>query len=634
MTFLTLLLPALVWGGQVAEPDLQTSEAIRDVSVFLIFQDGLPGFVFDKLLAEGRLPNIRKHLVDRGCKARRGFSSFPTVTFPAHLSAVTGLFPGHSSVPGLKWFDRERQTSRHYLSFDYWRFEDDLALYSPKMAAIPRMMEKPESPFTRLKGLPTASIQQVLVRDAGTTKFFPLELALSKLMAQLPHNTDEAVGAHLLELYSSEAPPRFSFVNFPDYDSLAHLKGIESQEALQTVIDLDRMLGELIDLLKARGTFDKTYIVFASDHGNTSLTDGNLTNYKQILSRIGLKPQIRNEPDFDTFVASNSLNSVAIYFKDPQRGWSARPDHQVLRNYPVGLGRNIDVLQHLTEQDGTDFIIFGDGPGQVRVMNQDSELLIIRRLFLGEEFYRARLLRGAVDPLRYLDHEELEEMMRSDAFHPADRWFELSQQTRYPDALVQAVQIFDSFRCGDLFLCMREGWKCKPSRYVATHGSMLDSDSGIPLVISGPDIRRCSIPAARLVDLYPTMLRLFGLRIPFGVLDGRPLDEILPEDICRQTDPFTVERQENLPAMLALWRVEAAYAASPVLPHQFTDMLDEMPRGRRHKLARLLKKRQRRLTEFLAQSNGPVFSAKNGIARTLLRARELETERQLELLKE
>jgi predicted AlkP superfamily pyrophosphatase or phosphodiesterase len=626
MKFLALLLPVMVFGGQDTESDLQERETVRDISVLLILQDGLPGFVFDKLLAEGRLPNIRKYLVDRGCKARRAFSSFPTVTFPAHLSTVTGLFPGHSSVPGLKWFDRKRQTSRHYLSFDFWRFEDDLALYSPKMAAIPRMMEKPESPFTRLKGLPTASVQQVLVRDAGITKCFPLELALSKLMARLPHNTDEAVAAYLKKIYSSDLPPRFSFVNFPDYDSFAHLEGIESKDALQTVIDLDRMLGGIIEVLKARGTFDRTYIIFCSDHGNTSL--------KHVLSHIGLKPQMRNEPEFDTYVASNSLNSVAIYFKDPKRGWSERPHHQSLRDYPVGFGRRVNVLKHLTEQTGTDFIIVGDGPGQVRVMNKDSEMLITRRLFLGAEFYRTRILKGVVDPFRYLYHDVLAEMMRSGAFHSADKWFEHSQQTRYPDALVQAVQIFDSFRCGDIFLCMREGWKCKPSRYVATHGSMLDSDTGVPLIISGPDIRIGSIPAVRLVDIYPTMLRLFGLQIPFGVLDGRPLDEILPASLCRQTDPSAAERNDHLQAMLALWQVEAAYAESPVLPHQFTDMLDNMPKGKRRKLARLLRKRQRRLTEFLAHSTDSEFSPKYGISRVLPLARERETERQLELLKE
>jgi hypothetical protein len=86
--------------------------------------------------------------------------------------------------------------------------------------------------------------------------------------------------------------------------------------------------------------------------------------------------------------------------------------------------------------------------------------------------------------------------------------------------------------------------------------------------------------------------------------------------------------------MLALWQVEAAYAESPVLPHQFTDMLDKMPKGKRRKLARLLKRRRRRLTELLAQSSDAVFSSGDGITQELLRAREQETERQLELLEE
>ena len=87
-------------------------------------------------------------------------------------------------------------------------------------------------------------------------------------------------------------------------------------------------------------------------------------------------------------------------------------------------------------------------------------------------------------------------------------------------------------------------------------------------------------------------------------------------------------------AVPSLWQVEAAYAESPVLPHQFTDMLDNMPKGKRRKLARLLRKRQRRLTEFLAHSTDSEFSPKYGISRVLPLAREREAERQLELLKE
>ena len=631
--FLSILIGST--GFVRAGPSEPPPGALRDAYVLVIFVDGVPARVFDRGLAEGHLPNIDRILVRRGCKAGKGVSSFPTVTFCTQPGAVNGLFPGHCSVPGIKWLEREKVLPRHYISTDFFQFEHDLAVYSPKMAALELLMTRPENTFTRLEGHCTASVQQIVGHDAEICEFFPLRLGLGKVLARLPHRTDRIVGEALKEVYANpEKRPRFTFCCFPDFDSVAHLKGADSPEALKILRRFDSILGELAETLKQAGLFEKTYFVLAADHGNTPLVPRNVVNYQNVLEHAGLRPRKRNERDFDSYVASNSLNSVAIYIGDPARKWKARPEIGVLRDFPLrNTGKRIDLVELLAGQDGSDFLIAGDGPGRVRVINSSSEMVIARRMFMGEGHYLLKVTRGTVDPWGFMEKPKLAAMVQSGDFYSGREWLRQTLDTKYPDAVVQSMQVFDSFRCGDVFISLKPGWKCKASRYVSTHGSMLDTDMHVPLLIAGPDISPKEIPAARLIDIYPTVLRLFGLSVPFGVLDGRPLDEAIPAELCGQQDPKAEQRLSLLPAMRELWRVGSASPDKAVLPHQLEELRDKTTRKQRARLAALLKKNRQRLARVLARlRNRGVLLSESRPLGAWLRSGEEELNRQIEIL--
>src|SRR3712207_4429956 len=74
-------------------------------SVLMLLADGARADLFEKLLHAGELPNIQKHVVDRG-GYRRAASTFTSTTGPAHLPFLTGCYPGTANVPGYRWFDR------------------------------------------------------------------------------------------------------------------------------------------------------------------------------------------------------------------------------------------------------------------------------------------------------------------------------------------------------------------------------------------------------------------------------------------------------------------------------------------------------------------------------------------------
>src|SRR5258706_8063097 len=85
-------------------------------SVILLFVDGMDYVRFDKLLADGKLPNIKRLFVDGGVGIDRAFTSIPAMTYPNTVSLMTGRFPGHHDVVGNQWFDRRTLAYPNYIT--------------------------------------------------------------------------------------------------------------------------------------------------------------------------------------------------------------------------------------------------------------------------------------------------------------------------------------------------------------------------------------------------------------------------------------------------------------------------------------------------------------------------------------
>ena len=81
------------------------STARYDHAIVLL-ADGARADVLAEELAAGRLPNIARHLLERGASVP-AVTSFPSTTGPAYLPFLTGCFPGTCNVPGIRWFDKQ-----------------------------------------------------------------------------------------------------------------------------------------------------------------------------------------------------------------------------------------------------------------------------------------------------------------------------------------------------------------------------------------------------------------------------------------------------------------------------------------------------------------------------------------------
>ena len=109
-------------------------------------------------------------------------------------------------------------------------------------------------------------------------------------------------------------------------------------------------------------------------------------------------------------------------------------------------------------------------------------------------------------------------------YHTGREWLAATIGTAFPDLPVQAAELFDSKRSGDLMVFAAENWDFAKEN-IAGHGSVLAVDMHMPLIIAGPGIRKHDvIPIARTVDVAPTIVEMIDPeKLPEQRFDGRSL---------------------------------------------------------------------------------------------------------------
>ncbi|MCY4566934.1 MAG: alkaline phosphatase family protein, partial [Candidatus Poribacteria bacterium] len=119
---------------------MESTESHFKRFIFIII-DGAPYEIFKALIENGDLPNIKKHVVDRG-SLNKAVSAFPSTTGPAFIPFFMGLYPGTANIPGIRWLSKSNFHMPHrfkrpgicsYMGPDGLRFEADLPPGSPTL---------------------------------------------------------------------------------------------------------------------------------------------------------------------------------------------------------------------------------------------------------------------------------------------------------------------------------------------------------------------------------------------------------------------------------------------------------------------------------------------------------------------
>jgi predicted AlkP superfamily pyrophosphatase or phosphodiesterase len=247
--------------ASMAQPS--SSGASSKPLVILVSLDGFkPSY-----LSATSTPNLLK-LSQQGVSSRGLISAFPSLTFPNHLTLVTGQTPDEHGIVNNTMTDPS----------------------TPQRFTL-GSREAVENPLWWQEARPI----WVTLRQQGktaSTLFWPgSEAPIQGLMPNdwLPYKHDMSHEARLETLMgwltrTDGQTPDFATLYFSDVDSAGHAFGPDSEAVRLATEKVDQSIGKLLEALKAKSLLDKTTLVIVSDHGMALAPESQVIQVKALLS--------------------------------------------------------------------------------------------------------------------------------------------------------------------------------------------------------------------------------------------------------------------------------------------------------------------------------------------------------------
>jgi len=300
----------------------------------------------DALVAEdmdylSTMPCFQKYIAG-GAAVKKMRSIYPTITYPAHTSIITGTYPNRHMVYSNGHFEAG---SKNYP----WRwFADNLVVPDLFSAA-------------KAKGLKTASVfwpvtgnhphidylineywaqsEEETSRDAfarsGTSEEVLTRVVdkhVSKLEDRIHPGCDYFVVKCACDIIR-EFDPDLIALHPANIDAYRHKTGLFNDMILQGLHEVDEWIGMLAEALQDAGALEQTDFVLLSDHGQMEVkriihpnvifadhgliqydSDGNLTHWKAICHSLGMSAAVYiNEPD-----AYDEVYGLLCHMRDEQ----------------------------------------------------------------------------------------------------------------------------------------------------------------------------------------------------------------------------------------------------------------------------------------------------------------------------
>lgn len=452
--------------------------------------DGFRPDVLRKLIDEGRLPNIKKLFVDEGT-FWNGTTVFPSTTGPAYLPMVTGCFPGTCNVPGIRWVDRQhfldgnwnRKGTRSYVGYESFFFNKDLN----------------QDIKTIFEVFPDHLSIHNLANKGVSKTAEPMKMisTLMILIAKLSHKWKmvDDFSSYLARKVLRKKNVKFSFITFLGVDEAAHLSSPFSDQTIESYVQVDNSIGEIIETLQQKGEYDKTLILASADHGLSETTKH--FELCDFVEKMGFKtfvyPKVyKRNNDAACMVSGNSM--AHLYFKN--QSWE--------KNFYYEEMASKNLIAPLLDQPAVDIMISRSSSGTVVVSSKRG----LAEIWGNRGALKYQVIKG--DPFGFPENLD-----------PKNDFFDATVNTDYPDAILQAWQIMNSPRAGDLIVTASIGWDLRDRfeipEHFSSHGSLHREHMLVPIMCN----RKIDTSVAkRTVNVFPTILKMMGVTPPQNI-DGQ-----------------------------------------------------------------------------------------------------------------
>ena len=459
--------------------------------VVLFMASGLGSGTFREALARGDMPNVSRHIVERG-GIGDAIGSFPSTLGPASTPFVTGCLPGTCDIPASRWFDRTVNPGRvltmnrfrDYSGWGAYAMDSDLSKSVRTIYEYSRQAVNIFGMLNRGCGL---------VRDPS---FFRTHRMFAE--ATRPEEVKEA-GEAAFHWFTQAARRETDFVFYRFQPMLAHgPDGMTEESVMKACREIDLYVGRAIELLKSQGMYENTALMLACDYSTGDVrTTFNLEDFMSSRFKNATTParRVRDWQGADA-IALTSGTSMAHLYVRKEGSWAQQSFiEDIEKRGFVGA---------LLEQDGVDVIAGRSVEGGIVVQSRRG-----RAHVLEDADGRITYIPKSGDPFGL---ESVPQVMNSAECKA------VTERSDYPDGILQMLQLFRSRRTGDLVLSASEGVVMATDAEASsgiTHGSLRGEHTRVPFATSVSG----GVGLIRTSDVFALTLALLGIESAHAI-DG------------------------------------------------------------------------------------------------------------------
>jgi predicted AlkP superfamily pyrophosphatase or phosphodiesterase len=290
----------------------------KTIYLIIVSFDGLSTLDFNYISG---LPNFKEYLKEASyCK--KVYSIYPSVTYPAHATIVTGKYPKNHGIVSNTLLQPSRKSPDWHWQRKYIKgetFYDAAINKGMKVAAL----LWPVTAKSKIQyNIPEIFANrpwenQILVSLLNGSPFYQLELNKSfghmRQGLKQPYLDDFVHQSAMYTIINKK--PDITMIHYVDLDSMRHKHGFNSEEAKQALQRHDKRLGEIIKTLKENHMYEDSTIIFLGDH--SSLDENKVISLNVLLKEKGYIKLASDGKVIDYKAIVKSCDGSAyVYVKD------------------------------------------------------------------------------------------------------------------------------------------------------------------------------------------------------------------------------------------------------------------------------------------------------------------------------
>lgn len=269
------------------------------------------------------MPNF-KSIIEKGTYIKNVKSVYPTLTYPAHTTILTGKYPKNHGIIDNTMFKPGDLSPNWYWFIKHIKGKTIIDIAKEKGMKVCSVLWPvtggAKIEFNLPEIFPVKKYQNQILMSLYAGSFY-YQYKLNNKYGNLRKGIEQPYLDNFvlkcMEDTINNQKPELMLVHFTDVDTTKHLHGASSNEAKEAVKRQDERLGQILKCLKKNNIMNETDLIILGDHGAKDVSKTIKIN--KLFMDKGLIKISKDNKFLDYDAICKSLDGSAyIYLKNPK----------------------------------------------------------------------------------------------------------------------------------------------------------------------------------------------------------------------------------------------------------------------------------------------------------------------------